>query len=424
MPKLHHLTHPHKPKISFGPEWFRRIAPGVVTGAADDDPAGVTTYSVAGAQTGFSQLWLLLLSTPMLIVVQGMCAKIGDVKRKGLAKVIEDHFGFKVALFLSAILFVVNIATIGADLSIMSWVLHDFFKFIPDFVFALGIGGIILFIMLFESYKIVYRVLLVITLIFLAYVVAGIMSSPDWLTVAHDSVFPQINFSVTYFAAAVALLGTTITPYLFYWQTIEEVEGKTPAVFAKHKFWDMVPGMVLSNILSAFVIISVAMALFYHGGGVGDLNKMTAVDFAKALEPVAGKLAYVLFSIGIIGAGLVALPTLSASVAYAVSETFGWKEGLEGKINRRKGFYAVLAFMLIVGIIIPISGINPISALFYSQVLAGAMAPILLIFITKIASNKKIMGEYVNNKLSTFIAWTTIVVMFSATAAMLFAFFK
>ena len=390
---------------------IKKTSSGIITGGADNDPSGITTYSITGATTGFALVWLLLLSTPLLIVVQGMSAKIGDVKKKGLTTIIEEHFGRKVAVISMVSLIVVNTLTIGADLSIMGSVLNSFITFIPSVVFIPVLALIIWYVVVFENYKVLSKLLLWLVVVFLAYIASGVLAKPDWGLVLSSTLIPRIEFTPIYFATATALLGTTITPYLFFWQTSEEVEDHTPKSEARNKFLAVAPGFIFSNLVAYFIIISTATVLFFSDSPIENFSALTAADISKAFIPIAGNGAFLLFSIGIVGGGLIALPVLAASSSYAVAEVFGWSEGLGRRVNNAKGFYAVLTATFFIGTAIAILKINPVTALFYSQILAGVVAPPLLILIIIISSSKKIMGEFVNNTLTKITAWFTVGIM-------------
>lgn len=398
---------------------LKKTASGFITGGADNDPSGITTYAVIGATTGFSQAWLLLLSTPLLIVVQGMTAKIGDVKRKGLTTIIEEHFGRKIALISMVGLIIVNTLTIGADLSIMGNVLNNFIPFVPSIVFVPMVALVIWYVVVFKNYKVLYRILLWLVVVFLSYIAAGLLAKPDWGAVVINTIIPRVEFSTVFFAAATALLGTTITPYLFFWQTSEEIEDHTPKKEARRKFLEVAPGFIFSNLVAYFIIISTASALFFTDTAISSIESLTVVEISKALIPVVGDKAFLLFSIGIVGGGLLALPILAASSSYAVAEVFGWKEGLDQKVAKAKGFYAVLTATLFIGVAIAVLNINPVLALFYSQILAGILAPPLLVLIILISSNKDIMGDFVNNVWTQLIGWFAVSIM---TASVVFMF--
>ncbi len=398
---------------------LKKTASGIITGGADNDPSGITTYSIVGATTGFSLAWLLILSTPLLIVVQGMSAKIGDVKKKGLATIIEEHFGKRIAVVAMVSLLIVNTLTIGADLSIMGSVLHNFVSFIPTAVFVPIITIIVWYVVVFKNYKVLYRLLLWLVVVFLSYVVAGFLAKPDWGLVFKDTLIPKIEFSTSFFAVATALLGTTITPYLFFWQTSEEIEEHTPKKEAHKKFLEVAPGFIFSNLIAYFIIISTASALYFSGTQIEAIESLTAADISKSLIPVAGSNAFLLFSIGILGGGLLALPVLAASSSYAAAEVFGWREGLDQKISNARGFYAIITSTFFIGVAIAVLNFNPVTALFYSQVLAGIVAPPLLILIILISSSKKIMGDYANSIVTKIIGWLAVGMM---TASVVFMF--
>lgn len=393
---------------------LKKYLPGFVTGASDDDISGITTYSMVGATTGYSQLWLLLLSTPFLIVVQGICAKIGDVLKMGLGKAIRIHFGFKVSLLASLVLLLVNLATIAADFAGMAAVLKMLFPEIPLFVFLVFLVIVLWYLVVFKSYQAIIKFFIGAGSVLVVYVLAGILSQPDWVLVLKNTLLPQVQPTLPYFAAAVALLGTTITPYLFYWQTAEEVEEHRPVQYGREALRLVIPGMLYSNLISYFIILTTGAVLFKAGLA----NLETPHQIAEALRPLAGDFAYLFFAVGVLGAGLLAIPILAASSAYALAETFGWREGLDQKVHKAKGFYTVLSITFLLSLLIIFSPLNPIKALFYSQILAGVLAPFLLVLILLISSSEKIMGQYKNSFLTNLVMGLTILVMFSATAAL------
>lgn len=392
---------------------LRGLIPGLITGGADNDPAGISTYSVAGAQFGYQQLWIMVLATPMLIAVQAMVAKIGDVTRQGLATVIRGHFPRSVAWLSTGVLVVANVATIGADLAGMSaavgLVTHTNLLW-----WVAPIAAVLWWIVTFKSYRTISRFLMGLSAVFLAYIVAAVLAKPEWGSVLRQTFLPSITLSPAYFAAALGLLGTTITPYLFFWQSREELEEHHPVQAAARQDAFLAPGFIYSNIVSIFIMVSTGAVLFGHGG------IRTAGDAAAALAPLAGPFASWLFAVGILGAGLLAVPVLAASTAYVVAESAGWREGLSRKIHRARGFYVVLAAAIFIGLLIAISGINPIAALFYSQVLDGIVGPFLIVLILRLASNPKVMGAFVANRFERFFGWLTVVVMAASTVTFVF----
>lgn len=389
--------------------------PGIITGASDDDVSGITSYSVVGATTGYAQLWLMFLATPFLIVVQGVCAKIGDVLKMGLGKAIKNHYGFKLSLFASIILLLANVATISADFVGMAAVLNMLFPAVPVSMFLPILVLLLWYLVVFRSYGLIKNIFFILASTLGVYLIAGFLAKPDWGLVLKNTFIPQIENSIVFYAAALALLGTTITPYVFYWQTSEEVEDKRSVFQGKQAFKYVIPGMVYSNIISFFVILATATVLFKNG--IYDIQ--TPREIAESLKPLAGDFSVWLFSVGIIGSGLLAIPVLAASSSYAMAETFGWREGLNQKIDHARGFYAFLTLIFLISLLIVFSPISPIKTLFYSQVLNGLLAPFLLILILMISASEKIMSKYRNGFLTNTIMSFTITVMLVTS----FAFF-
>ncbi len=397
---------------------LKRSIPGLITGGADNDPAGIATYSISGAAFGFSQLWVMLLATPMLIAVQSMCAKLGDVQRKGLSVILREQFSPVISWVATGILIISNVFTIGADILAMSAAL-ELVTHIHLSYWVLPVTILVWYLVLFQDYKKIRKFLLVMLLFFLAYIVAAVLAKPDWPLVLKSLIIPSFKgLSNSYYVAAVGILGTTITPYLFFWQVKEEIEDnptrKQALSDADREDEVLAPGFIFSQIITVFIIIATAATLFHSG-----INIETASDAARALEPIAGHFASLLFAAGIIGAGLLALPVLSASTAYVVSETAGWRhDSLNNKIRSAKGFYAVITLSLLAGVAIMILGVSPIKALYYSQVLAGLLAPFLLVLILILANREKVMGEYRNGWFDNFFGTLAIVVMLAAGVLM------
>lgn len=389
---------------------FHRIIPSIIAGGADNDPAGIATYSISGAQFGYHQLWLLILSTPMLIAVQAMCARLGDVKGKGLMAIIKEHYAPVVAYVSAGILIIANTTTLGADLAGVSEAVGLVTK--TSYIWwVVPIAVMVWAIVVFKSFRLIERYLLLLSFVYLAYVVSVFLSRPSWSEVLGAIIRPRIQFSLGYLLAGVGLLGTTITPFLFFWQAKQGAEEKNSprelAREAKQEDRIVAPGFIYSNIISLFIMIASARALYGKDGVVN----ITAVDAARALEPLAGSWATVLFSIGIIGAGLLAVPVLATSTAYAVAEVFGWKDSLSDKPNKAKGFYTVITGAMVVGVGIAISGMAPMKALLYSQVLGGMLGPILVTLILFMCNDKKIMGSMVNHLFDNVFGWITVTVL-------------
>jgi len=397
------------------------IGPGFITGAADDDPSGVATYSQTGARFGFSQLWLTIFSFPFMIVIQQMCGRIGMVTGKGLAGVIRTHYSKWILYFAVSLLLITNTINIGADLGAMATSAEMLWG-LPFTLWLCLMTGFIIILEVFITYKTYSRFLKYLALSLFAYVITAFIVKPDWGIIANNTVIPHIKLSKDYIFNIVAILGTTISPYLFFWQASQEVEeeisdgkisdmGVGKARVTKRNVtdmnWDTIVGMLFSQAIMFFIIITTAVTL--HGNGITVIEN--ASQAAEALRPVAGDFAYLLFSIGIIGTGFLAVPVLAGSSAYAVAETFGLKEGLSKKSRRAPGFYVVIAASTFIGMFINWLGIDPFKALYYSAALNGLSAAPLMVLVILTANNKKIMGKFVNKKFSNILGWIIVFVM-------------
>ena len=382
----------------------KTVGPGVITGGADNDPAGIVTYTIVGATTGYVLLWLMFIITPMLIVVQEMASRVALVKRKGLASVIKEHYGVNTAKIVMIVLIIANIATIGADIAGISSVM-GMITGISWVWFIIPLTLVIWYIILFQSYKSIRRILLGLAFLMGIYIISALLAKPEWTSIASGFV-PHFNFSFVFLAAAVGMIGTTISPYILFWQASEELEEKKPALRMKTMETDTIIGMTWSNIVSVFIIIASAAVLF----GTGIFIE-TPEQAAIALQPLAGQWAYLLFAIGILIVGFLAIPVLAGSTAYAVSETFGWKEGLDKKVSKAKGFYAVITLSFLVGIGLAFSPVNPFHFLFYTQILNGLLMPFLVLLLFFMCNNRKIMGCYVNSKLKNIITIALLVIL-------------
>ncbi|MEK9143441.1 MAG: divalent metal cation transporter [Patescibacteria group bacterium] len=403
-------------------ERIRRWIPSIIAGGADNDPAGIATYSLSGAMFGYNQLWLLILSTPMLIAVQAMCARLGDVKREGLMTIIKAHYAPVVAYASAGILIIANTTTLGADLAGVSEVVGLVTK--TSYIWwVIPISIVLWYLVVFNNFRRIERYLFILSFVFLSYVVAGFLARPQWREVLSAIVAPHIDFSFNYLLAGIGLLGTTITPFLFFWQAKqgmeEKMSGRELVVVAKREDAFLAPGFIYSNIISLFIMIASSRALFGKGG----ISVFTAGDAARALEPLAGSWASGLFAIGIVGSGLLAVPVLATSTAYAVSEAFGWRDSLSDRPNKAKGFYTVLTAAMIVGVAIAASGVAPMKALLYSQVLSGMLGPILIILILFMCNDKKIMGHYVNRWFDNFFGWLTVIVLIAGSIGIFWQLF-
>jgi NRAMP (natural resistance-associated macrophage protein)-like metal ion transporter len=400
---------------------FKKIGPGFVTGAADDDPSGVATYSQTGSIFGFSQLWIALFSFPFMIVIQQMCGRIGMVTGKGLAGVIRTHYSKPVLYLAVSLLVIANTINIGADLGAMATSAQMLLR-LPFLFWLCLMTGVIIVLEVFVTYKTYSKILKYLALTLFAYVLTAFIVKPDWGIIAKNTVLPQIKFSKDYLLNVVAILGTTISPYLFFWQASQEVEeeivdGKIsdmgvgkPVVKQKNVAdmgFDTIVGMFFSQAIMFFIIITTAATL--HAKGITNIG--TASQAAEALRPVAGNFAYLLFAAGIIGTGLLAVPILAGSSAYAVAETTGLKAGLSKKSGLAPGFYGIIAASTLIGMVISWLRIDPIKALYYAAALNGLAAPPLMAIVILIANNKKIMGKYVNKRISNIVGWMIVIVM-------------
>ncbi|CAN5257322.1 divalent metal cation transporter [soil metagenome] len=418
------MTDTPRPRIAL----FRQLGPGLITGAADDDPSGIATYSQAGAQFGFGLLWTMLLTYPLMCAVQLMSAEIGRVTGCGLAMSMRRVLPRAVVLFLVTLLFVANTINIGADIAAMGAAT----KLVvggEEKLYVLIFAAVSLGLQLFVPYRRYARILKWLTLVLLSYVVLVFMLRIDWLAVAKGLVFPFGPSSAGVATMVVAIFGTTISPYLFFWQSAEEVEEiganadshplKDAPEEAKWELprirFDTIVGMGVSNVVALAVMIVTAATL--HAAGKTDIQ--TAADAAQALKPVAGPFAFALFSLGIIGTGLLAIPVLAGSAAYAVGETLGFKCGLEHPPQQAIGFYAVIAAATVLGIGIEWSPLDPIKALFWSAVINGVVAGPILVATLIAASSEKVMGQFkIGLRLQVF-GWATAVLMAGSSVMML-----
>jgi NRAMP (natural resistance-associated macrophage protein)-like metal ion transporter len=391
---------------------LRLLGPGVITGGADNDPAGIATYSIVGATAGFAQNWLLLISTPMLIVVQQMSAKVANVTKADLATVLRTTFGARVATPAVLLMVIANVITMGADLLAMGAALQLLtgIKFIYWIVPLAGVMGCVT---IFLDYRLVSKLMLWLVALGAAYIVAALMARPDWGSVLRSTVVPHVELSPAFLMASVGMLGTTITPYLFFWQTSGEVEERRGVQRLTQTNLDIAVGMVWSNLTAFFIIVATGAVLFTRHAEI-----RTAADAARALEPFAGHYATVIFAVGIIAAGLLAIPVLAASAAFGVAGLAGWRRGLGHKPRNAPQFYVVIGLSFLVAMELAISSIDPIKALFYSQVLDGLIAPFLIVLMLLMTSSRKVMGDFVNGPVTNVIGWGAAAVMLLADLAL------
>ena len=402
-----------KERLSVG-DILRTVGPGLISGGADNDPAGIATYSIVGATVGFAQNWLLFLSTPMLIVVQQMSAKVANVTKSDLASLLRTTFGARVAVPAVVLMVIANVITMGADLIAMGAAVQLLtgIKFIYCIVpLAAVMAGVTIFL----DYKVVSKYMLWLAALFGAYIVAAVLARPDWGDVVRSTFMPRISLSPDYLLGAVALLGTTITPYLFFWQASGEVEEKRGVQRLSRTNLDVATGMVWSNVTAFFIIVATGAVLYSHHAQIH-----SAADAARALQPFAGPYATVLFSVGIIGAGLLAIPILASSAAFGVAGLAGWRKGLGRNPRNAPQFYVVIGLAFLVAMEMAISAVDPIKALFYSQVLDGIIAPVLIVLLLILTSSRKLMGDFVNGIPTRVFGWAAAGVMLLADVAVVY----
>ena len=402
------------------------MGPGLITGAADDDPSGISTYSVTGAAFGYAPLWTALFSFPLMTAVQMMCARLGMVTGQGLAGVIRQQYSRWVLWGACGLLVTANTVNIGADLGGMGKVTEMVTGIRSIYwtpLYALTIAGFLIW----SSYSTLARIFKWMTLILFAYVISAFFAKPDWTAVLRSTFIPHIEWSGQYWATLVGIFGTTISPYLFFWQASQEVEeeiekgqltlaerrGATSAELRKSRD-DVVTGMFFSNLIMYFIILTTAATLHAHGKTV----ITTAQDAAEALRPLAGQGAYWLFSLGLIGAGMLGVPVLAGSSAYAISEASGWRGSLADRPGRAPQFYVVIAVGLALGLALDYAGINEVAMLFWSAVLNGVLAPPLIVIVLLLTSNRRIMGARSNPLWLKALGWITVAVMTGASVAM------
>jgi len=402
-------------------EYWQMLGPGLTTGAADDDPSGIATYSQTGARWGFNLLWLAAFTFPLMAVVQEMCARIGLVTGRGLAGNIKRHYSKKILYTVTALLFFANTFNLGADLGAMAKATQLLW---PNFSFTLLIfffTALSLVLQIFTSYKDYAKYLKWLALVLMSYVLTAFFVHLNGREILRYAFLPHLDFSKDQIFLICGILGTTISPYLFFWQTSQEVEeeilqGRTTLKLRREETTDteikkmrvdIWSGMFFSNLAMFFIILTCAATLFR----AGITNISTAAEAAAALRPLAGQYAFLLFAVGVIGVGLLGVPVLAGSASYALSESFGWKQGLYLKFKKARAFYGVIILSMGIGLILNFVGLDPIKALIYSAVANGIVAPIILVLIVHISDNKKIMGTRANGKTVSAVGWIATIFM-------------
>jgi len=409
--------------------FFSQLGPGLITGAADDDPSGIATYSVSGAAFGFGLLWTALFAFPLMAAVQLMCARLGMVTGRGLAAVVRRRYSRWVLWGACLLLTVANVFNIGADLGGMADATHLVTGI--NSLWLTPVFAVLIVVMLFRtSYRQIARIFKWLTLVLFAYVVTAFIVRPNWGQVWHATFAPDIRFTREYLSVLVGILGTSISPYLFFWQAAQEVEeeraeGKTTvakrqgATLAELRRArnDVVTGMFFSNFVMYFIILTTGATL--HAHGITHIG--TASQAAEALRPLAGNGAYWLFTVALIGTGMLGVPVLAGSSAYAISEAMAWGASLDRKPRLAPKFYAVLAIAMALGVVLDRVGLDAVKMLFWSAVLNGVLAPPLIVLVVLLSTDRTVMGDHVSSPLLKWLGWITAAVMTAAAVAMFVA---
>ena len=411
--------------------FWKSLGPGLVVGAADDDPAGIAIYAIAGAKFGLSVLWTVFATLPFMIIIQRMAGRIGLVSGRGLAGNMKKHYPHWMLLFITILISVATVINIGADISAMSAALKLLVP-LPSIILAVLLSFIVITLVILLPYRVIAKYLKWVAIVLFSYVVAVFFISPDWRSVFSHIFIPHAQFNKEYLMMIVAIFGTTISPYLFFWQASEAVEeeqlhhhdqihGMIPDIKPgpiRHSptrmrneigtmYTDIRMGMIFSNLITFFIMILAASTLFSHGFS----EVSTVEEMATILQPLAGNYANLLFLVGIIASGILAIPVLAGSAAYAIAETIGWKVGLDYTFGKARQFYLVLILATLLGIAIPALGLQPINILYYTGIIFGAVSPFIIGLIIHMANNPKIMGKYTSRLSSNIIAYILLLIM-------------
>ena len=406
---------------------FAVLGPGLITGASDDDPSGIGTYAQAGAQYGYATLWSTLAMLPMMSAVQYICAKIGMVTGRGLAGVLRQHYPRRILYPVVLAMVAANTINVGADIGAIAAAINLLAP-VPPIALVVPVGALLIVLQVLGSYGRIVRVFKWLTLALLAYIAAAMFAHPNALDVLRGTLVPTIRPDSQFIALLVALLGTTISPYLFFWQASHEVEEEismgrrrlwerqgASGAELKYALWDTLAGMVLSEAVAYFIILATGATLFVHG----QTNIASATQAAQALRPIAGNLSELLLAVGLVGAGVLAVPVLTGAAAYGVSEAFGWRFGLDQKPARAPQFYGVIVVATIIGVLMNFLGINPISALVITAIINGLVAPGLLVLVMLVSNNRSVMGSRTNGRLLNVLGWGTTILMSLAALALI-----
>jgi NRAMP (natural resistance-associated macrophage protein)-like metal ion transporter len=412
-----------KTKVS---RFWKLLGPGLVTGASDDDPSGIATYSQAGAGFGLSTLWTALIAFPLMAAIQQMCARIGMVTKQGLTGTLKKHYPRPILYLMLLFSFPAIVMNIGADIAGMGAVGNLLFPSIDQSYFSVLFTLILLGLIIYLPYAKIAAILKYLCIVMLVYFIVPFLYKQDVMEIIKSTFVPTFQFNKEYIAILVGILGTTISPYLFFWQAsveVEEMNVKNTLIVNKKIIHEMEQdidfGMGFSGFVMYFIILTTGTVLYKSG-----IHQIDTVEQAAfALKPLAGDLAYLLFAIGIIGTGLIAIPVLSGSLSYIFTETFGWEQGLNKKFHEAKGFYSIIAFSLLVGLSLNYIGITPIDALIYTAILYGMTAPVLIAIILHISNNKEIMGENTNSRTANMLGVAAFIMMTLAAMTLLYVEF-
>ena len=404
--------------------FWKVLGPGLITGASDDDPSGIATYSQAGAAFGLSTLWTSIVAFPLMAAIQQMCAKIGLVTSQGLTGALKTHYHKSVLYLMLLFSFPAIIMNIGADIAGMGAVGNLLFPAIDASFFSVFFTILLLGLIIYLPYVKIAAVLKYLCIVMLVYFIVPFLYKQDFAAIAKATFIPTIKFNKDFVAILVGILGTTISPYLFFWQAsveVEEMKNKKRHLIVNKKIindmqQDVDFGMSFSGFVMYFIILTTGTVLF--NAGIHQID--TVEQAAAALKPLAGNFAYLLFAVGVIGTGLIAIPVLSGSISYIITETFGWEQGLDKKFHEAKAFYIVIAISLMLGLSLNYIGISPVKALIYTAILYGLTAPVLIAIILHISNNKKVMGNFTNSRLSNFLGFTALIIMTLAAGALLY----
>lgn len=427
---MHHVSGQPGRKVDRKPAWLQfvqKLGPGLIAGAADDDPSGIGTYSIVGAQFGYASLWMAWFTMPLMAATQLLCARLGMITGRGLSGVIRERYGLKILWVACICLAVANTVNIAADLGAMADC-TALITGVAPFYFTPVYTALLLGVMAWNSYRRIAGILKWLTLVLFSYVVAAYFAHPAWPAVLGATLIPRIQWSQAYMATFVAVLGTTISPYLFFWQANQEVEeevanGKT--TLAKRRGateqekrdsrTDVLTGAVLSNAIMYFIILTTGATLHLHG----QTHIATTQQAAEALRPLAGPATYLLFTLGIVGTGMLSVPVLAGSTAYAIADAARWPGSLRYRPSRAPQFYGVMAAAFVVALALNFAGMNVVKMLFWSAVLSGLLAPPLIVLIVLMASDSAVMGRHRASRGLRLLGWLTAAVMTFAAVGLL-----